>query len=194
MTHVVGTLRVPSAPKCSSGVGAFPSGTRSVPTTLTRRDLLGHMATGIGAAALASLLRQDGLAAEGNSSLPHFPPKAKRVIYLFQSGAPSQMDLFDYKPKLADLRGTELPDSIRQGQRLTGMTSRQTSLPVSPSRFPFAQYGQSRTWVSDLLPHTARVVDELCFIKSLHTEAINHDPAITFFQTGAQLAGRPSIG
>jgi len=161
---------------------------------LSRRDLLCHMATGIGAAALASLLQQDGLAAESASSLPHFPPKAKRIIYLFQSGAPSQMDLFDYKPKLADLRGTELPDSIRQGQRLTGMTSRQTSFPVAPSKFPFAQYGQSRTWVSDLLPHTARVVDELCFIKSLHTEAINHDPAITFFQTGAQLAGRPSIG
>ncbi|MCI0362160.1 MAG: DUF1501 domain-containing protein [Planctomycetaceae bacterium] len=161
---------------------------------LTRRNLLGHMATGMSAAALASLLEQDGLTAESANSLPHFPPKAKRIIYLFQSGAPSQMDLFDYKPKLADLRGTELPDSIRQGQRLTGMTSRQTSFPIAPSKFRFAQHGQSRAWVSDLLPHTAGVVDDLCFIKSLHTEAINHDPAITFFQTGAQLAGRPSIG
>jgi hypothetical protein len=160
--------------------------------TLSRRDLLGHMATGIGAAALASLLNQDGLAAD--DSLPHFAPKAKRVIYLFQSGAPSQMDLFDYKPKLAELGGTELPDSIRQGQRLTGMTSRQASFPIAASKFRFAQHGQSAAWVSDLLPHTARVVDDLCFIKSLHTEAINHDPAITFFQTGAQLAGRPSIG
>ena len=123
-----------------------------------------------------------------------FAPKAKRVIYLFQSGAPSQLDLFDYKPKLADLRGTELPDSIRQGQRLTGMTSRQASFPVAPSKFRFAQHGQCGAWVSELLPHTARVADELCFIKSMHTEAINHDPAITFFQTGAQLAGRPSIG
>jgi hypothetical protein len=161
---------------------------------LNRRNLLGHMATGISAAALASLLQQDGLTADETSSLPHFPPKAKRIIYLFQSGAPSQMDLFDHKPKLADLRGTELPDSIRQGQRLTGMTSRQTSFPIAPSKFRFAQRGQSRAWISDLLPHTAGVVDELCFIKSLHTEAINHDPAITFFQTGNQLAGRPSIG
>jgi Protein of unknown function (DUF1501) len=161
---------------------------------LTRRNLLSHMATGISAAALASLLQQDDLAADQASSLPHFPPKAKRIIYLFQSGAPSQMDLFDHKPKLADLRGTELPESIRQGQRLTGMTSRQTSFPIAPCKFNFAQHGRSRAWVSDLLPHTAGVVDDLCFIKSLHTEAINHDPAITFFQTGAQLAGRPSIG
>ncbi len=126
--------------------------------------------------------------------MPHFLPRAKRIIYLFQSGAPSQMDLFDYKPKLADLRGTELPDSIRQGQRLTGMTATQASFPTAPSKFRFAQHGKSGAWVSELLPHTAKVVDELCFVKSLHTEAINHDPAITFFQTGAQLAGRPSIG
>ena len=116
------------------------------------------------------------------------------MIYLFQSGAPSQMDLFDYKPKLAELRGTELPDSIRRGQRLTGMTSKQPSFPVAPSKFRFDQHGQCAAWVSELLPHTARIVDDLCFIKSMHTEAINHDPAITFFQTGAQLAGRPSIG
>jgi len=167
--------------------------------SLTRRDLFGHMATGIGTAALASLLQQDGLAADaaatgGLPDLPHFAPRAKRVIYLFQSGAPSQLDLFDYKPKLADLRGTELPDSIRRGQRLTGMTSRQASFPIVPSKFHFAQHGGSGAWLSDLVPHTAKIADELCFLKSLHTEAINHDPAITFFQTGAQLAGRPSIG
>ena len=167
---------------------------------VTRRDLLGHMATGLSAAALGSLLAHDSRAADGSAALgglavfPNFAPRAKRVIFLFQSGAPSQMDLFDYKPKLAELRGTELPDSIRQGQRLTGMTSRQASFPIAPSRFQFAQQGNSGAWVSDLLPHTSRVVDELCFVKSLHTEAINHDPAITFCQTGAQLAGRPSIG
>src|SRR5262249_28652274 len=130
----------------------------------------------------------------GLPGLPHFPAKAKRVIYLFQSGAPSQMDLFDYKPRLNDLRGAELPDSIRMGQRLTGMTSRQESFPVAPSKFAFARHGKSGAWVSELLPHPAGVVDELCFVKSMYTEAINHDPAITFFQTGAQLAGRPSIG
>jgi hypothetical protein len=168
--------------------------------SLSRRDLFGHMATGIGAAALAALLKQDGmceelpLAVPGADHLPHFAPKAKRVIYLFQSGAPSQMDLFDHKPKLADLRGTELPDSIRQGQRLTGMTSRQTSFPIAPSKFRFAQHGKCGAWASELIPHTSKLVDELCFVKSLTTEAINHDPAITFFQTGAQLAGRPSIG
>ena len=151
------------------------------------------MAGGIGATALGTLLASESKAAP-LSELPHFAPKAKRVILLFQSGAPSQLDLFDPKPKLADLRGTELPDSIRQGQRLTGMTSRQTSFPVAPSRFKFAQHGNSGAWLSELLPHTAAVADELCFVKSLYTEAINHDPAITFCQTGAQLAGRPSIG
>ncbi len=165
---------------------------------LTRRHFFGH--TGLGVAALASLLHGDLAAAERRSptgglpGLPHFAPKAKRVIYLFQSGAPSQMDLFDYKPLLQSLRATELPDSIRMGQRLTGMTATQTSFPVAPSRFRFARHGRSGAWVSDLLPNTARVVDHLCFIKSMYTEAINHDPAITFFQTGAQLAGRPSIG
>ena len=126
--------------------------------------------------------------------MPDSSPRAKRVIYLFQSGAPSQMDLFDWKPALADLRATELPDSIRRGQRLTGMTATQTSFPVAPTRYKFAQHGASGAWVSELMPHTASMVDELCFIKSMHTEAINHDPAVTFFQTGAQLAGRPSIG
>ena len=126
--------------------------------------------------------------------IPHFPPKAKRVIYLFQSGAPSQMELFDYKPVLEKLRGTELPSSIRQGQRLTGMTSAQSSFPVAPSLFHFARHGESGAWLSELMPHTAKIADQLCFIRSMYTEAINHDPAVTFFQTGAQLAGRPSIG
>ena len=166
---------------------------------LTRRQFFGLTSAGIGSAALATLLSEDlraagGGAAEPLPGLPHFPPTAKRVIYLFQSGGPSQMDMFDYKPRLADLRGSELPASIRMGQRLTGMTSAQASFPVASPMFTFAQHGQSGAWVSELLPHTAKVVDELCFIKSMNTEAINHDPGITFFQTGAQLAGRPSIG
>jgi hypothetical protein len=163
----------------------------------TRRHFFGRMSTGIGAAALASLFADDVKAAGESAAmpgLPHFAPKAKRVIYLFQSGAPSQMDLFDYKPALDKLRATELPDSIRRGQRLTGMTATQTSFPVAPSIFKFAQHGQSGAWVSDLMPNFAKSVDKVCFIKSMHTEAINHDPAITFFQTGFQLAGRPSIG
>jgi hypothetical protein len=161
---------------------------------MTRRYFFSRTSTGLGIAALAGLLREDLRADGGLPGLPHFPPKAKRVIYLFQSGAPSQMELFDYKPKLKDLRATELPESIRQGQRLTGMTATQTSFPVAPSLFQFAQHGKCGAWVSELMPHTAKVVDELCFIKSMNTDAINHDPAITFFQTGFQLAGRPSIG
>ncbi len=124
----------------------------------------------------------------------HFAPKAKRVIYLFQSGAPSQLETFDYKPALEKMNGQELPDSVRQGQRLTGMTATQTSFPLVQSKFGFQQRGQSGAWVSELMPHLAKVADRLCFIKSMHTEAINHDPAVTFFQTGFQLAGRPSIG
>ena len=172
---------------------------------LTRRHFFGVGTFGLGTGALASLLQDELLGQTPPSAptkasldrlptLPHYEPKAKRVIYLFQSGAPSQVDLFDHKPNLRELRGTELPDSIRQGQRLTGMTATQASFPVAPSLFKFAQHGESRAWVSELLPHTAKVADELCFIKSMYTEAINHDPAITFFQTGAQLAGRPSIG
>ena len=168
---------------------------------MTRRHFFSRTSTGLGAAVLATLLNEDLRGAEaianpdgGLPGLPHFPPKAKRVIYLFQGGAPSQMELFDFKPRLYDLRGSELPDSIRQGQRLTGMTSTQSSFPVVPSLFKFAQHGSSGAWVSDLMPHTAAVADQLCFIKSMHTEAINHDPAVTFFQTGFQLAGRPSIG
>jgi hypothetical protein len=165
---------------------------------LTRRHFFGRTGTGLGVAALAWLLHRDLPAVEmahgGLPGLPHFTPRAKRVIYLFQSGAPSQLDLFDYKPKLGDRRGSELPDSIRMGQRLTGMTATQASFPVAPSKFTFARYGKSGAWVSELLPYTAKIADHLCFIKSMYTEAINHDPAITFFQTGAQLAGRPSIG
>ncbi|HVP46686.1 MAG TPA: DUF1501 domain-containing protein [Bryobacteraceae bacterium] len=165
---------------------------------LTRRHFFSRTSTGIGVAALAGLLSRD-LRAAGETGgplpdLPHFPPRAKRVIYLFQSGAPSQMDLFDYKPRLSEFRGAELPDSIRNGQRLTGMTATQSTFPVAPSLFKFAQHGNSGAWVSELMPHTANIVDRLCFIKSMYTEAINHDPAVTFFQTGAQLAGRPSIG
>jgi hypothetical protein len=160
----------------------------------TRRRFLGEALHGLGAAALASLLAREATAAGERPGLPHHRPRAKRVISLFQSGAPSQMDLFDPKPALAERRGTELPDSVRKGQRLTGMTATQASFPVAPSLFRFARHGQSGAWLSERLPETSRVVDDLCFIRSLYTEAINHDPAITFFQTGAQLAGRPSIG
>ena len=146
----------------------------------TRRKFI----SGVGTAALSTLL----------NGVTHFPAKAKRVIYLHQSGAPSQLDLFDPKPKLADRFGEELPDSIRKGQRLTGMTSNQKSFPVAPSKFKFAQHGQAGTWLSELLPHTASIVDDITVIKSMHTEAINHDPAITFIQTGSQIAGRPCFG
>ena len=174
---------------------------------MTRRHFFGLNATGIGTAALAQLLGKDLLAdstgkpmAAGQSGtgdslgLPHFAPKAKRVIWLFQSGGPSQIELFDYKPALEKVRGTDLPESIRKGQRLTGMTSTQDHFPMVPSTFKFGQHGKSGTLISELLPQTAKIVDEICIIKSMHTEAINHDPAITFFQTGAQIAGRPSMG
>jgi hypothetical protein len=156
--------------------------------------LFGRATYGIGVAALASLLRGGGSSHRGLPGIPHFSPRAKRVIYLFQSGGPSQMELFDYKPRLAEFAGTNLPESVRRGQRLTGMSATQSSFPVVPSMYSFAQYGQSGAWVSELLPHTAMVADRLCFIKSVHTEAINHDPAVTFFMTGAQIAGRPSLG
>jgi hypothetical protein len=163
---------------------------------LTRRRFFGRAAGGgLGLAALATLLARDHeAAAAALTGLPHFAPRARRVIFLFQSGAPSQVDLFDPKPALEGRRGDELPDSIRKGQRLTGMTAMQARFPVAPSLFRFDRHGDSGAWVSELLPHTAGVVDDLCFIRSMHTEAINHDPAITFAQTGAQLAGRPSIG
>ncbi|MCC7377454.1 MAG: DUF1501 domain-containing protein [Verrucomicrobiales bacterium] len=168
---------------------------------LTRRHFFGRTATGIGAAALGSILNPgmwSALGAESAAGAPalrtHFPPKAKRVIYLFMAGGPSQIDLFDYKPKLAALHKTELPATVRMGQRITGMTSGQSSLPVVNSMFKFAQHGKSGTWVSELLPHTASVVDDLCVIKTVTTEAINHDPAITYIQTGFQNPGRPCIG
>jgi hypothetical protein len=163
---------------------------------LTRRHFFGRTATGIGIAALTSLLDRE-LAAKsigGQPGFPNFAAKARRVIYLFQSGGPSQMETFDYKPKLADVQGTELPASIRMGQRLTGMSSQQASFPVVPSKFGFAQYGKSGAWVSELLPHTAKIVDDIAIVKSVYTEAINHDPAVTMMQTGAQLGGRPSMG
>jgi hypothetical protein len=163
---------------------------------ITRRHFFGRNATGLGIAALATLLGKDARAAShgGLPDLPHFPPKARRVIYLFQSGGPSQMELFDYKPRLSEFQGTDLPESIRMGQRLTGMSATQSSFPVVPSKFQFARHGESGAWVSELLPHTAQIADQLTFIKSMHTEAINHDPAVTMFQTGAQIAGRPSLG
>jgi hypothetical protein len=161
---------------------------------MTRRHFFGRTSTSLGLAALGSLLAGDGYAAGGLDGLPHFPAKAKRVIYLFQHGGPSQLDLFDQKPALRKLRGTNLPDSIRMGQRLTGMTAYQSTFPTAPSIFEFAPRGNSGVVMSDLLPHTAKVADEICVIRSMHTDAINHDPAVTFFQTGFQLAGRPSAG
>ena len=166
---------------------------------LSRRGFLSLASTGLGATALNTLLNQD-LYAQGPEvfgglpSLPHFAPKAKRVIYLFQSGGPSQHELFDYKPALANMVGQDLPPSVRGNQRVTTMTSGQESFLLVPSVYGFSQHGDSGAWVSELMPHTAEIVDDLCFIKTMHTEAINHDPGITFFQTGAQLAGRPSIG
>ncbi len=168
----------------------------------SRRDFLTKTSLGLGAVALGSLMNPLSMNAtplldlNGDPILgkPHFPPKVKRVIYLFQSGAPSQLDLFDYKPLLVKLNGQELPESVRQGQRLTGMTAGQTSFPLAGSIFKFKQRGQNGAWVSDLMPYTAEITDELCFIKSMHTEAINHDPAVTFIQTGSQFSGRPSIG
>ncbi|MBV6641618.1 MAG: DUF1501 domain-containing protein [Cyclobacteriaceae bacterium] len=167
----------------------------------SRREFLAKTAMGFGALGLASLMNPTSLMAgsgQANSvglpGLPHFAPKAKRVIYLFQSGAPSQMDLFDPKPLLNKMYGEELPDSVRQGQRLTGMTAGQSSFPLAGSLFDFKQYGQSGAWMSELLPYQSQIVDELCFIHSMYTEAINHDPAVTFMQTGSELAGRPSIG
>ncbi len=157
---------------------------------LNRRTFLQTSAAGIGTAALASLMHPQAMA----ETALHHAPKAKRIIYLFQSGAPSQMDLFDPKPAMADKRGTDLPDSIRKGQRLTTMTSGQATFPIAPSIFKFAQHGESGMWMSDILPHMSKIADEFCMIRSLNTEAINHDPAITFCQTGSQLAGRPSIG
>ena len=174
---------------------------------LNRRAFLAKSSIGIGAAALSSILGTSFLGcspdsggeivaqgSEGLLSNLHFAPKAKRVIYLFQSGGPSQLELYDYKPLLNKMRGEELPESIRDGQRLTGMTSGQDSFPLVGSHYEFSRYGQSGTWMSDLLPHTAKIVDDICVVNSMYTEAINHDPAVTFFQTGSQQPGRPAIG
>ena len=155
------------------------------PESLTRRQLFGRTATGIGAAALASLL---------NAEPSHYAPRAKRVIYLSMNGAPSQLDLFDYKPKLAEHFDKDLPDSIRKGQRITTMTSGQARLPVAPSTFQFAQAGQCGAWMTEKLPHLATVADDLAIVRSVNTEAINHDPACTYIYTGAQQPGRPSLG
>ena len=161
---------------------------------LHRRAFLHGSGSILGSAALAGLLSRESHAATSGATPTHFAPRARRVIYLFQSGGPSHIDLLDYKPQLKKHHAQELPDSIRQGQRLTGMTSGQKSFPVVASKFGFHQAGQSGAFVSDLLPHTSRVIDEICMIRSMHTEAINHDPAITYIQTGSQQPGRPSLG
>lgn len=165
--------------------------------TLSRRELLSRFGMGLGGIALSDLLRGEssGRASTGGALLEtHHAPKAKRVIYLFQSGGPSQLETFDYKPLLNERHGQQLPDSVRQGQRLTGMSGNQASLPLAGSMFKFAQSGASGAWFSELLPYTAKVANELAIIRSMETEAINHDPAITFLQTGNQISGRPSIG
>ncbi len=171
---------------------------------LTRRSLLGRGVNAAGAAALATLLgsRRPAAAAPSPSAtlngglpgVPHHPPTAKRIIYLFMSGGPAQQDLFDYKPEMDKLFDKDLPDSIRMGQRITTMTSGQKRFPLAPSMFKFQQYGESGAWVSELLPHTTKVIDDLSFIRSVHTNAINHDPAMTYIQTGRELPGWPSLG
>lgn len=168
--------------------------------SMTRRHFFGRAATGIGAAALGSLVGpgvlpgRAGVSSEPNLPFPHFPGKAKRVIYLFMAGGPSQLDLYDYKPRLKELHQTELPTSVRRGQRITGMTSGQSSLPIVNSVFKFSQHGKNGTWFSEVIPHIAGVADHLAVIKTVNTEAINHDPAITYIQTGFQQPGRPSTG
>lgn len=165
-----------------------------------RRKFLSRLSLGLGSAALGSLLIPGlfrGGADEGEyltAGLPHFAPKAKRVIYLFQNGAPSQLESFDYKPRLREMTGQELPESVRGGQRLTGMTANQKTFPMVGSFCDFKQYGQSGAWISDLFPFTSKIADDICIVRSMYTEAINHDPALTFFQTGAQQGNRPSMG
>jgi len=168
---------------------------------IDRRDFLSRFGLGLGAFALGTLLNPGKAQAaigedpfRGILAQPHFPPRARRIIYLFMSGGPSQQDLFDYKPLLNQMNGEELPASVRGQQRLTGMSANQARLPLAGSLFKFAQHGKSGMWLSDLMPWTARIADELCVIRSMRTDHINHDPAITFFQTGHQLAGRPSMG
>jgi hypothetical protein len=181
----------------------FPC-TAGVPETaarVTRRHFFGATAAGLGSVALGSLLNgaltgttNAAAAKSGAVDGLHVPPRIKRIIYLFQSGGPAQQDLFDYKPLLNQQNGQQLPEWVRGGQRLTGMSAQQSSIPLAGSAFKFAQHGQSGAWLSELLPHHREIVDDVCFVKSMFTEAINHDPAITFFQTGSQIAGRPSLG
>lgn len=163
-----------------------------------RRNFLLNGGLGLGSIALSDLLMRDAAADEtadrGILGEPHFAPKAKRIIYLFMSGGPSQLDLLDYKPVLRERQGEQLPDSVRGGQRLTGMSGNQSSIPLVGSPFQFSQHGPSGAWFSELLPHTAAIADDLCVIRSMYTEAINHGPGVTFLQTGTQIAGRPSIG
>ncbi|GAA4084640.1 DUF1501 domain-containing protein [Mucilaginibacter panaciglaebae] len=166
---------------------------------LNRRKFLSKLSLGLGSVALGSLLIPDLFSGNDSGSdfipgMPNFAPKAKRVIYLFQNGAPSQLESFDYKPKLREMMGQELPPSVRGNQILTGMTAKQASFPLVGSYYDFKQYGQARAWISDLFPYTAKIADDLCIIKTMYTEAINHDPALTFFQTGAQQGNRPSMG
>jgi hypothetical protein len=171
---------------------------------LSRRAVLNRFGLGLGGIALSDLFQPPGVVAAARPSLEgqagvlgsqrHFPPRATRVIFLFMAGGPSQMETLDHKPMLRERNGQQLPDSVRKGQRLTGMSGNQSSLPLAGSQFGFSQCGGNGTWMSDLLPHTARIVDDLCIVRSMYTDAINHDPAITFFQTGSQIAGRPSMG
>jgi hypothetical protein len=166
---------------------------------VNRRHFLGKAAVGLGSLGLGSLLLPNLFKGETSEAglplgLPHFAPKAKRVIYLFQNGAPSQLESFDYKPMLNKLAGQDLPESIRNGQRLTGMTASQTNFPMVGSYFKFNQHGKSGAWISELFPNIAKIADDICIIKTMNTEAINHDPALTFLQTGAQVGNRPSMG
>jgi hypothetical protein len=163
------------------------------PLNMSRREVLQSMGLGFGSLALSEMLNSEASAVTKNEGL-HLPAKAKRVIYLFQSGGPSQLDLYDYKPLLNEKNGEQLPDEVRKGQRLTGMSGSQSSIPLAGSPFKFTQHGESRAWVSDLLPNTAGIADDLCFVKSMYTEAINHGPGVTFLQTGSQFPGRPSMG
>jgi len=203
--------RMPRASVRRDGTGnAGPHGwsknrcTGSLPAA-TRREWLASFGMGLGGIALAELLGREAAAASAGLALPagstggvldafHLPPKARRVIYLFQSGGPSQLDLFDHKPLLIERTGEQLPESVRGGQRLTGMSGNQSSIPLVGSPFPFARHGESGAWVSSLLPCTARIADRLCFIHTMHTESINHGPGVTFMQSGSQIPGRPSIG
>ncbi|RYD37356.1 MAG: DUF1501 domain-containing protein, partial [Verrucomicrobiaceae bacterium] len=167
----------------------------------TRRQFFGRGKNVLGFAALTALMQQAGIrgadASDSEAAMKavnHFAPKAKRVIYLHMVGGPSQIDLYDYKPEMDKYYDKDLPESIRNGQRLTGMTSGQSRFPIAPSKYKFQQHGKCGMWVSEMLPWTAKMVDDMCFIRSMHTEAINHEPAISFMQTGNQITGRPCLG